>query len=55
MNAIPTHCHNCRNALSPAEIAEIKTDRHVMAVVAYFGQAACNKCCGKASSHNRRA
>lgn len=51
---MPINCHNCRRPLSLAELAEIEADPRVAEVVRYFGQAACNACCGKAARHNKK-
>lgn len=52
MNTIPTNCHNCLNPLTADEISDIEADKRMADVVRYFGQAACNACCGKANRHN---
>lgn len=51
---MPTHCHNCRRPLSLAELAHTQADPRVAEVVRYFGQAACNACCGKAAAHGAK-
>jgi hypothetical protein len=51
---MPTNCYNCRRPLSLQELADINADPQVAKVVRYFGQAACNSCCGKANKHNAK-
>lgn len=51
---MPTLCHNCRRPLSLSELASIEAEPRVAEVVRYFGQAACNLCCGKAASHGAK-
>lgn len=53
-NTMPTHCHNCRRPLSVTELASIKANPRVAQVVRYFGQAACDACCGKAAVHGAK-